>query len=71
MGSLKEAPRIDARMTIIEGGRKDLMEWIELLIERGWGGGGGEGDKTKTPISDSGSEINTFWVIVLGMVVWI
>lgn len=36
MGSLKEAPRIDVRMTIIEGERKDLMEWIELLIE--WGG---------------------------------
>lgn len=66
MGSLKEAPRIDVRMTIIEGERKDLMEWIELLIESG-----GEGDKTKPPISDSGSEINTFLAIVLGMVVWI
>lgn len=44
MGSSKEAPRIDARMTIIEGERKDLMEWIELLID--WGGWGGWQDKT-------------------------
>lgn len=32
-GREKEVPRIDVRMTITERKRKDLMEWIELLIE--------------------------------------
>lgn len=32
-GSEKEAPCIDVRMIITERKRKDLTEWIELLIE--------------------------------------
>lgn len=45
--------------------RSDGVDWAADRV------GGGKGDKTKPPISDSGSEINTFWAIVLGMVVWI